>query len=294
MRSSLRPAPVERARPLLGTTVAVRASFARTAAAQAAIDCAFAEVAQVHSLMSFHDPASDLSRLNGHAAMGTVMVDPRTYEVLSWALQLAEDSEGCFDPTIAAEAVRAGALPRPACPNDPDPAASWRDIELMGEVCGVRFHRPLWIDLGGVAKGYAVDCAIAALRAAGAGQASVNAGGDLRVIGADAELIHLRCGEPCADALPILEVCDGAVASSGSGPDLETAGAVHIDGTSRIRVPRGRFATVVAPTCMAADALTKPVLARGTAPDGLLERYGATAHLYDHNGGWRSFGAHAA
>src|SRR5437879_2710248 len=107
MPSSLRPLPVERARPLLGTLVSIRATFADAEATADAVDAAFAEVALVHRLMTFHEPDSDVSRLNGEALLAPVYVDPRTFEVLRWAQALAAATDGCFDVTVAPRAVRA-------------------------------------------------------------------------------------------------------------------------------------------------------------------------------------------
>ena len=290
MRSFLHPTPVERAKPGLGTIVVVRASFAAPEAAQAAIDAAFTQVARVHRLMSFHEPASDLARLNRDAAGGETAVEAPTLAVLKFALEAAEASDGLFDPTVAAQAVAAGALPRPAGAPEPDPTASWSDIELDEARREVRFRRQIWIDLGGVAKGPAVDLALEALRVAGCTQASVNAGGDLRLAGPESELVHLRCGLQTPDVLPFIELQDAAAASSGSAADPAFAAGIHLDGRSRAPVPANRFATVIAPSCMAADALTKPVMAAGEACAGLLRHYGACAYLRDAAADWRWFG----
>jgi thiamine biosynthesis lipoprotein len=159
--------------------------------AHRAIDEAFGEISLVHRLMSFHEAASDVSRLNREACGRTSDVHPATFEVLHWAREIAEASGGCFDITVAAKLVAWGILPPPDSPHAPDPHADWRDIEL-GEDFSVRFRRPLWIDLGGVAKGYAVDRAIEKLRRHGATEACVNAGGDLKIYGPEAEVIALR------------------------------------------------------------------------------------------------------
>jgi thiamine biosynthesis lipoprotein len=290
MRSFLRPTPVERARPGLGTIVVVRASAGDPQCARVAVDAAFAEIARVHGLMSFHESQSDLSRLNREAFVHDVPVDVRTFEVLRFALELAEASDGAFDPTVAAQAVAAGVLPRPDSPISPDPEASWRDVELDAARRAVRFRMPLWLDLGGIAKGYAVDLALDTLRGAGCVQASVNAGGDLRIFGPEAELIHLRCGLEAPEVLPVVELQDAAAASSGSRRDQAFAAGLHLDGRTRAPVPPNRFVTLVAPTCMAADALTKPVMAQGDASAGLLRHYGAAAYLLDEALDWTSFG----
>ncbi|MBS0570940.1 MAG: FAD:protein FMN transferase, partial [Proteobacteria bacterium] len=147
---------IRRARPWLGTLVDIRVDGMESACALRAIDAAFAEVATVHRLMSFHGDDSDLARLRQAPACAAVRVNARTHEVLECALRIAAASTGIFDPTVAAAQVARGALPVPRSAFVPDADASWRDIELLGGE-RVRLRRPLWIDLGGIAKGYAVD-----------------------------------------------------------------------------------------------------------------------------------------
>src|SRR5712691_4775026 len=180
MRSYSRPLLVERARPLLGTRVAIRIHGLPAVRAHRAIDAAFQEVEQIHAHMSFHEPESDVSRLNREAFRRPVVVDPRTVEVLEWSRRMGAWSRGCFDITVAAQLVDWGVLPPPDAPHRPDRDGSWRDVEILANGT-VRFHRPVWIDLGGIAKGYAVDRAVECLRRGGARQGCVNAGGDLRV-----------------------------------------------------------------------------------------------------------------
>jgi thiamine biosynthesis lipoprotein len=275
MPSSSRVRAVERARPLLGTYVSVRVGDLPEARAHRAIDAAFEEIALVHRRMSFHDPRSDVSRLNREALYRPVAVHALTFEVLRWSRQMGERSRGCFDITVAAQLVHWGLLPPPACSHPPDPQGSWRDIELRPSGT-VRFHRPVWIDLGGIAKGYAVDRAVECLRAWGVRQGCVNAGGDLRTLGPGPERIRLWWRSPSKSALPILELENGSVASS-SGRD----------GRRREPVGTGSFACVVADRCVIADALTKIVLAQGARSEDLLRRHAASAHLYRPGIGWR-------
>ena len=293
MPSPLRQRPVERARPLLGTTVAVRVGGLDEMSARAAIDAAFAAVARVHALMSFHEPGSDLTRLNREAASGPIAVDALTFETIEKALSLAELSGGAFDPTVGAAVVRAGGLPEPAGAPPADPAASWYDVRLHANANAVSFARPLRLDLCGIAKGFAVDRAVAALQAAGASDGVVNAGGDLRVFGAP-ERVALRIGEADATLAPVLELVDGAAASSGvlvADPDAPPM-AVHVAGLRRRRLT-GRFACVAAPQCVWADGLTKVVLARGARSAPVLRAYGARAWTFGPRREWRSYGAAA-
>jgi len=266
---------LQRARPALGTLVQMRVEGLADDVVLRALETAFAEVAAVHRCMSFHESSSDLSRLHGVPAGTCVRIDTRTHAVLACALEIAGASEGIFDPTIAVQQVARGWLPRPQSPFAPDPRANWRDIELYADD-RVRLRRPLWIDLGGIAKGYAVDRAVDILVAAGATQGCVNAGGDLRVFGLRAERVHLRAA---TGYLPALELCDAAIAGS--------SGAAHVHGRTRAAADAGARVGVVAPTCMVADALTKVVLAAGlSASAAVLARFGAQACAFDE-ADWR-------
>ena len=256
-----------------------------------AINEAFDEVARVHRLMSFHEPNSDVSRLNREAIGRSLEVDPATFMVLQQAEEISRLSGGCFDITIAPELVRQGTLPSPDCVYIPDSQATWRDV-VLEPGNHVRFRRPLWIDLGGIAKGYAVDRALEKLRAQGAVQASVNAGGDLAVFGPDVERVLLTPGQLADDALPVLEIENAAVASSGvSSPAPDASNAPHIDGRSRVPMQARCFVSVVAKRCMIADALTKVVMALQEQSEPHLRNYGASAHVHDSHHGWRHFAA---
>ena len=239
-----------RARPLLGTFIEV-ACRGEAARCLPAIEAAFTAIARVHALMSVHEKASDLTRINERAHREPVTVDAQTACVLAAALELHRESGGAFD-------VAAGSK------------GSSDDIELRGNV--VRFARPMRVDLGGIAKGYAVDRAIEELASHGISRAIVNAGGDLRVLGDDAELIHLRDPGQPARLHPALTLARGAMATSAgyfSRAIVDPATGATSEGRDS--------ASVVAPTAMIADALAKVVLLRGSLSQALLERYNAHA-----------------
>jgi thiamine biosynthesis lipoprotein len=186
-------------------------------------------------------------------------------------------------------------LPRPDSPFAPVSSASWRDIELLG--AAVRLHRPLWLDLGGIAKGYAVDRAVGILLAAGAKQICVNAGGDLRIVGPRTERVHLRGGGSNQGAIPALALGNAALATSaGFAARRRNAGqwrGAHVHGRARRPIGTASSASVVAEHCMIADALTKVVLAQGAASASVLARFGARACMHDPWRGWRFVGAAA-
>ena len=291
--SPVPPSPVfERARPLLGTRVAIKVGGLPEAAAHRAIDDAFAVVAAIHGLMSFHESSSDVSALNREAVRKSVAVAPETYEVIQRGLEIAAASKGVFDFTVARDLVAWGFLPRPEGAPEPDAQATWRDIELLDNH-RIRFHRPLWIDLGGIAKGYAVDGAVAKVTAAGGLQCCVNAGGDLRVKGPASERVLLRTGI-AGDTVPVVEIENGSLASSSGREHLKRYNGrlvgPHLHGARRDPAGTRSFVSVVAEDCIIADALTKVVLARGLDAGPLLHARGATAYLHSTRSGWRVIG----
>jgi FAD:protein FMN transferase len=278
---------IERVRPLLGTFVSIRLENLPAAEAHRAIGRGFAAIAEIHALMSFHEPASDIARLNREAYTAPVAVHPHSFAVLRRAIEIAQASNGVFDIAVAGALVAQGVLPRPASAQEPDPAACWRDIELLQDD-RVRFARPLWLDLGGIAKGYAVDRAMISMALGPKVQSCVNAGGDLRVSGPLPEAVRLRMTMP--GAAPVVEILNGSLASSTGVARWGAARAAHLNGASRRVVGARRFVSVAAQSCMTADALTKVVLAKGPRAEGLLRRCGAVAYLYSARAGWRILG----
>lgn len=276
-------------RPLLGTLVSIGVSGVPRAAAEDMLQRGFAAIERVQQLMSFHSGAGDVAAINAAEVGEKVRVDPATYEVLRVAAAVSAASAGVFDLTVAPLAVASGRLPRPLG-RTPDPQARWTDLRLEPPD-GVTLRRPLWVDVGGIAKGHAVDLAIMALRLPPGANARVNAGGDLRVAGHEVQNIALRVpGHPSAEQ-PILELRAGSVASSAAdhGP------VTHFDGRRTRNAPRiastcRAFVSVVAPSCVLADALTKVVLTLGTDAAKVLAAFGASAYLYAPDQGWQVIG----
>lgn len=279
---------VMRARPLLGTIVEIRATSRKVEVTRlhAAIDAAFDRIELVHRLMSYHDPDSELSRLNRCAAGHAQSIDRHTYDVLSAAVHFARISAGAFDPCVADCLERWGYLPpstaapaatptpreRPGENSGPPRTASWKDIELLSGH-RLRFKRPMRLDLGGIAKGYAVDLAIETLLDANVSEIAVNAGGDLRVTGDRTHHVYLRHPQTPTVRVNPLHLRNSALASSAPYFSRRLAGTRQV---SALLDPRTREPYVVnnsvsvrAKSCMAADALTKVVL---FAPASIAER----------------------
>lgn len=270
-------AELRRARPLLGTFVEIRVRGAEERRLRVGLTNAFAAVARVQALMSFHDASSDVSRLNRAAFQRNVEVNEWTWRVLGAAQEFAVGSAGAFDITVAPLLAKWGYLP--ACSRT-DESANYRHVILYPDR-QVRFTRPLAIDLGGIAKGFAVDCALECLQAAGIPSGSVNAGGDLRVFGDQPQEISLRDPAQPGQIAGLVHLQNRAIATSGIYFSRKTLSgrlvSPLLDGRTRAPQTRPMSVAVSAPDCLTADALTKIVLARGEESCGILRSYGADA-----------------
>jgi FAD:protein FMN transferase len=259
MRTHPHAATLRRARIEMGTMLAIEAHADSHEQAAAALAAAFAAVSEVVTLLRPDGPGSDLARIAAAAPGSCVAVSAAALTVLSFAQRLNRSSAGVFDPCL-----RGG--------------GSISQLELSGRDGRptARPRVPLAIDCGGIAKGYAVDVAVAALERAGCVAGIVNAGGDVRVFGDLTETVHVRGP---GGASRTLALADAALAVS----EWERAGApsghrgyyLH---AAAVPLPVRRFAAVRAATCMTADALTKCVLLAPPAlTAALLEEFHATS-----------------
>jgi thiamine biosynthesis lipoprotein len=276
------PAWLCRARPSLGTLVAISVNDRRSDLhLHAAVDAAFAGIERVHALMSFQAPDSELSRLNRDAAVRPQQVDPHTYAVFQTALRMAAVSGGAFNPCIAPLLEKWGLLPRREAPADF--ADSWRHIELLPGM-RIRYSARVRVDLGGIAKGYAVDLAVESLRRSGIENLVVNAGGDLRVAGHGSHIVRLRHPSAPLCAMHTAALSNAALATSAgyfsrrASPTGEVSALVNPrNGTPYLGE---RSISVRAENCMTADALTKVVLFAAPAiTETVLEEFNAEAFV---------------
>jgi thiamine biosynthesis lipoprotein len=271
---------MRRARPLLGTYVDIEANGCADPVLGRAVNAAFEAVARVHRLMSFHEAGSDVSRLNRHAANEPVSVDGWTATVLRQARRIFEATDGLFDCAVGHELMQHGLLPSQDL--DHVERGSFSAVELLPGN-RVRFSARIAIDLGGIAKGFAVDRAIATLRGHGVREAVVNAGGDMRVMGQTARPIHVRCptDDPCLVPAGLLQ--NGAVATSSSTTTVAKGGTKLAGQSGSTRPgPSGldrKAYSVVAPTCLLADALTKVLVQVGDIHADYFGRFGASAFI---------------
>lgn len=246
-------------RPLLGTFVEAGASGPGAAAA---VEAAFRAVADAQARWSFHAADSELSRLNRHPQQ-RVPVCRATLGLLRISKLLMKRSDGAFDCTVGATLVAHGALPDHGGP-DPLPRGNADDIEL-GDAWAI-LQRPVRLTLDGIAKGFAVDLGVRAMRRLGAASGWINAGGDLRAFGGASIPVQRR--EADGSFTPLGRLWQAAIATSrvGSFGDVDSVGTAADTSQERfpacIVPPAARSSapglwTVMAHYAWLADALTK-------------------------------------
>ena len=204
-----------RAKPLLGTLVEISLPYRDEANFLRATDHAFARVQAIHRAMSFHESTSDVRALARAQASDSVSVSEDTFLTLRLAQEIERESDGAFSPTIAPELVMRGLLPRPDELTRPPKRTTLATGIVLDALNVVRVLQPVWIDLGGIAKGYAVDAAVTALQEIGVTDGLVNAGGDLRVFGSVRHTLALRIPAAPSASIEVAELQDLSCATSG-------------------------------------------------------------------------------
>ncbi len=240
-----------------------------------------AAVEQVDAQMSPWKPGSDLMRLNRAGVDVWVDLPAETLQVLARALEISRLSAGAFDPAVGdlvdawgfgavrdapdAAAIRA-ARDEPRCP-------AHKGLQLDLGAGRARKRARLQIDLCGIAKGYAVDRMVAVLQRHGVEHALAALDGELRALGSQAD------GQPWPVALEspqagrraahgVIELQDLAVATSGDYRRFVQVGDARLahtmDGRRVAPVHNGvASVTVLAPTCIDADAWATALLVAG-------------------------------
>lgn len=238
-----------RMRPLLGTYVEVAAA-GDGRRAEAAVRSAFAAIEHIHQLASFQQRDSELSRLN--ASPGHWQILSRdTLRLLRLARAMTQASDHLFNCTIGGAVIERGALPNHGGTFLPFGCA--QDIEIAGG--RARLARPVRITLDGIAKGYAVDCAVAALKRSGTACGWVNAGGDLRVFGDTALPVAQRRADGSTRSLGALR--GAALATSRAGGDSDPDCPGLIVGGTPAEIGQVAAFSVISRFAWRADALTK-------------------------------------
>ncbi|MEZ5496638.1 MAG: FAD:protein FMN transferase [Gammaproteobacteria bacterium] len=232
---------------------------------------AYSIIADIHRKMSFHEASSEVSRLNESAYREPIKVSQDFIQVLNFSIELSILTDGIFDICIANELMKSGLLPNHN--NYKHHSNRYENIEIEDDT--VFFKKPLSLDVGGVAKGYAVDKAfehiVNKLDSANVSQISINAGGDIRYFDWENSWVYIPNQNKNLKPYQLLR--PGLATSSGyysPGNNLQVFSPV----TGK-QVEAKETISVFADKCMHADALTKVVALSGGKYRCVFDKYNA-------------------
>lgn len=298
------PAPagwLRREEAIMGTAISVELWADDRRAGEAACAAVMDEMHRIDRAMSPHKPASELSRINRGAARGPVALSEEMYALVERAIGFSRLSAGAFDISYAAVGrlydYRRRVRPTPAALAAARDCVGWQMLELDANAKTLRFAREgMCIDLGGFAKGHAVDNAAALLQRRGIRHAYVAAGGDSRVVGdrrGRPWSVAIRDPRRPGEVVALLPLVDTAVSTSGDYEryfDVDGEGGErchHLIDPASGRSPQHlRSVTVLAADGLSSEALSKTLFVlgveRGLAV--LAQVPGADAVLVDDQG----------
>lgn len=271
----------EAVEPHMGTLIGIKLYARDEAAAAAAFRAAFARIAELDAALSDYRPDSELNQLTRDAVNGPVRVSEDLFRVLAASQRLAEESGGAFDITLGPvirlwrEARKSGQTPTHEALAEAGARCGWRNLHLDSANRTVTLDKPnMQLDLGGIAKGYAADEALAAITRLGIRSALVAASGDLAFSGAPrgAKGWKIEAGGR------VLELCDGAASTSGDTEQhLDSHGVRYshiVDPATNGALTNSRAVTILARWGVDADALATAASILGPARSlALLAKY---------------------
>lgn len=252
-------------------------------AARAAARAGFARIRDLDAVMSDYRPDSELNRLAETAGRWTP-VSPELFAVLERARTIAEATGGAYDPTLGPlvalwrESRASARLPDPAALADARRRSGWPLLELDRAARSVRLGADgMRLDLGGIAKGFILDEARAAIAAAGVSRVLLEAGGDIVVgdapPGRDGWQVDVPETADAELARRAASLSNAALATSGGSVqfvDIDGVRYSHvIDPSTGLGLTREHIAHVVAPDGATADALATALGVGG--PDRMAE-----------------------
>jgi thiamine biosynthesis lipoprotein len=173
---------------IMGTRIRVELQAAAQPDAEAAIDAVLDELRRIDATYSTWSDASDLSRVNREAGSAATPASAELRHLLAESREVSELTDGAFDVTYASAGrlydFREGVRPDDEARRAAVEAIDYHYVRVDDDAGTVRYDHPdVWVDLGGIAKGYAIDRAMAILAERGVANAAVAAGGDMRVTG---------------------------------------------------------------------------------------------------------------
>ena len=270
----------------MGTYLELTLWHAEPQVARALIRDAVQEVHRLDGILSSYDADSALSRLNRRSGTGSTAVPPEIYELLMMCRELAKKTGGAFDVTVGPliELWR-NAGERNRLPSGSEMASvlsrvGYDKLALEGPNEVTLRYSGMAIDFGGVGKGYAVDRVVSFLRRAGVTSGLINFGGSsIAAIGAPSGETYwdIAIGNAEDRLYGSIGLRDQALATSESmGRSWVINGKEYghlVDPLSGLAVTQRRLATVVVANATLAEALTKPLILRGTSALALIGRF---------------------
>ncbi|MGZ3236917.1 MAG: FAD:protein FMN transferase, partial [Burkholderiaceae bacterium] len=260
---------LKREEAIMGTAISVELWSDDQVAGEAAIAAVMEEMHRIDRTMSPHKPDSELSRINRDAASAPVTISSEMTRLLARAAHFSRLSGGAFDITYAAVGrlfdYRQGIRPTPAALEKARLAVGYQNVQLDEKSQTVRFARPdVCLDLGGFAKGHAIDNATAILRQRGIVHANISAGGDSRVM-SDRRgrpwMIGIRDPRRDGEVVAVLPLEDTSISTSGDYERYFVEDGVrfhHLIDPATGKSPNGiRSATILAEDGLTTEALSK-------------------------------------
>ncbi|MBP6765941.1 MAG: FAD:protein FMN transferase [Rubrivivax sp.] len=266
---------LRREEAIMGTAISVELWADDARAGEAATAAVMEEMHRIDRCMSPHKPASELSRINREAARHTVPLSDEMYTLVDRALHFSRLSQGAFDISYAAVGrlydYRQRLRPGDAALRAAQALVGWQQLQLDPRSRSLRFAREgVCIDLGGIAKGHAVDRAVALLRKRGFAHAMVSAGGDSRVLGdrrGRPWTVAIRDPRRVGEVVAVLPLQDVSISTSGDYEryfDEEGQRHHHLIDPATGRSPRSvHSVTILAGDGLTSEALSKTVFVMG-------------------------------
>jgi FAD:protein FMN transferase len=268
---------------IMGTRITVELWADDASQGRAAVDAVLAEMRRVDAAMSTYKPTSELSQVNTGAARAPMKISAELFELLSTALEFSRVTEGAFDITYASVGYLYD-FRRRVRPDEKQlkaalPGVNYRHVVLDRKAQTIRYAQPgVRIDLGGIAKGHAVDRGIALLQGRGVRHAMVSAGGDSRIIGdrfGKPWVVGIRHPDRKQEVIARIPLDDAALSTSGDYERYFDDGGVRyhhiIDPGTGHSASKVRSATIIGPTATRTDGLSKTAFVLG--PEHALEIY---------------------
>ncbi len=266
---------LDRHEAIMGTNIDVEVWHDDAAKGEAAIDAVMDEMRRIDTLMSHYKPESELSQINARGAREAVVVDKELFDLIKLSLHFSEITDGAFDITYASVGYlydyRKHIKPSEDEIEKALPGVNYRHLILDEKAHSVKFARPgMRIDLGGIAKGYAVDRGISILQGRGVQHAVVTAGGDTRIIGdrmGRPWIVGIRHPDDKSKTVLRLPLVDTAMSTSGDYERYfdENGKRYHhiIDPHTGHSASKVRSATILGPTAVQTDGLSKTAFVLG-------------------------------